>query len=334
MSTIIDVAKKAGVSKTTVSKILSGKENVRPATLEKVNRAMKELDYIPSGFAQIMRTGHARNIAVLLPEQFNYGYSEILRGIEMVVESNGYIMTVCSTGINAENQMDYLREMIRRQVDGILFFSYTRVEKNIDYLIQINKKIPVVVMDNILKDDEPLSMVRVDGYNLTRKAVQYLIDKGRRRIGFIRYDAIASATQERYEGYRASLKENGIRYDPKLVREAKPVSHFTSSYDQARALMNLPEPPNAIMAVTDYLAFGVIDYLRGAKIKIPQDVCVMGFDDMPLCTLMNPKLTTAAQGQLNVGRTGANLLFEQINNPNIMYKRILIPGDLIIRDTA
>jgi LacI family transcriptional regulator len=84
MSTIIDVAKKAGVSKTTVSKILGGKENVRPATLEKVNSAMKELDYIPSGFAQIMRTGYTKNIAILLPEQFNYGYSEILRGIEMV----------------------------------------------------------------------------------------------------------------------------------------------------------------------------------------------------------------------------------------------------------
>jgi len=334
MSTIIDVAKKAGVSKTTVSKILSGKTNVRPATLEKVNLAMKELDYIPSGFAQIMRTGFTKNIAILLPEQFNYGYSEILRGIEMVVENSGYIMTICSTGVNAENQMDYLREMIRRQVDGILFFSYTRVEKNINYLIQLNKKIPVVVMDNIIKDDEPLSLVRVDGYNLTRKAVQYLIDKGRKRIGFIRYETKASATLERYEGYRAALKENKIRFEPKLVREAKLGSHFTSSYDQSRILMNLPEPPDAIMAVTDFLALGVIDYLRGAKVKIPQEVCVMGFDDIPLCNLCSPKLSTASQGQYNVGRTAASLLFELIQNPEIGYRKILLPGDLIIRDTA
>ncbi|MCL2111215.1 MAG: LacI family transcriptional regulator [Clostridiales bacterium] len=334
MSTIIDVAKKAGVSKTTVSKILSGKGNVRPATLEKVNQAMKELDYIPSGFAQIMRTGTAKNIAVLLPEQFNHGYSEILRGIEMVVESSGYIMTVCSTGVNAENQMDYLREMVRRQVDGILFFSYARIEKNVNYLLRLSKKVPIVVMDNILKEDEPISMVRVDGYNLTRKAAQYLIDKGRTRIGYIRYESKNAATLERYEGYLTALKENGIKFDPKLVREANIESHITAGFEQARVLMHLSSPPTAIMTVTDMFAIGVIDYLREAKIKVPQEVCVMGFDDIPLCNWLSPKLTTASQGQLNVGRTAAKLLFEQIQNPEVGFRKILLPGDLIIRDTA
>ena len=334
MSTIIDVAKKAGVSKTTVSKILGGKENVRPATLEKVNRAMKELDYIPSGPAQTMRTGTAKNIAVLLPEQFNIGYSEILRGIEMVVESSGYIMTVCSTGVGAENQMDYLREMVRRQVDGIILFSYTRVEKNVTYLLRLSKKMPIVVMDNILTEGEAISMVRVDGYNLTRKAAQYLIDKGRRRIGYIRYESRAAATLERYAGYRAALKENGMHFDPKLVREANVESHITGGFEQTRMLMQLSNPPDAIMTVTDMLAIGVIDYLRESRIRIPQDVCVMGFDDIPLCNWVSPKLTTASQGQLNVGRTGANLLFEQIKNPEVGFRKILLPGDLIIRDTA
>ena len=334
MSTIIDVAKKAGVSKTTVSKILSGKENVRPATLEKVNRAMKELDYIPSGFAQIMRTGSTKTIAILLPEQFNFGYYEILRGIEMVLGKSGYITTVCSTGVNAENQMDYLREMIRRQVDGILFFSYTRVEKNINYLVQLNKRIPIIVMDNILKDDEPLSMVRVDGYNLTQKAVQYLIDKRCTRIGYIRYESKNAAGTERYAGYRAALKENKIRFDPKLVREASIESHITSGFEQARMLIQLSNPPDAIMTISDLLAIGVIDYLRGANIRVPKDICVMGFDDIPLCSFVSPKLSTASQGQLNVGRTAANLLLELIQNPEIGVRKILLPGDLIIRDTA
>jgi len=334
MSTIIDVAKRAGVSKTTVSKILGGKENVRPATLEKVNRAIKELDYIPSGFAQIMRTGSTKNIAILLPEQFNFGYYEILRGIDMVIGNSGYITTVCSTGVNAENQMAYLREMIRRQVDGILFFSYTRVEKNVSYLVHLSKKIPIIVMDNILMEDEPLSMVRVDGYNLTRKAAQYLIDKRRTRIGYIRYEAKNAATSERYAGYRAALKENGIKFDPKLVREANVETHIASGFENTRRLMQLSDPPDAIMTVTDMLAIGVIDYLRGANIRVPKDVCVMGFDDIPLCNFVSPKLTTASQGQLNVGRTAANLLLEQIQNPEIGVRKIILQGDLIIRDTA
>jgi len=271
---------------------------------------------------------------VLLPEQFNYGYSEILRGIEMVVKNKGYIMTVCSTGINAEDQMDYLRDMIRRQVDGIIFFSYTRIEKNINYLIKINKKIPVVVMDNILKDDEMLSMVRVDGYNLTRKATQYLIDKGRKRIGYIRYESKLSATSERYEGYRAALKENRIPFDPKLVREVNVETHITGGFEQAQILMHSSNPPDAIMTATDLLAIGAISFLREANIKVPKDVCVMGFDDILLCNWMTPKLTTASQGQLSIGRTGANLLFEQMQNPGAGVRKILLPGDLIIRDTA
>ena len=334
MSTIIDVAKRAGVSKTTVSKILGGKGNVRPATLQKVNQAMKELDYIPSGFAQTLRTGSSKNIAILLPEQFNFGYYEILRGIEMALKNSEYIMTVCSTGVNAEKQMDYLREMIRRQVDGIVVFSYTRVEKNINYLLRLNKKVPVIVMDNILEDGEPLSMVRVDGFNLTRKAAQYLIDKRRMRIGYIRYESKNAATSERYSGYLAALEENGIAFDPKLVREASAETHMTSGFEQARILMQLKNPPDAIMTVTDLLAIGALDYMREAGIMVPRDVCVMGFDDIPFCNWVNPKLSTASQGQLNVGRTAANLLFELMGNPETGFRKIILPGDLIIRDTA
>jgi len=176
--------------------------------------------------------------------------------------------------------------------------------------------------------------VRVDGKSLTKKAAQYLIDKGRRRIGYIRYQQRDAATTERFEGYRAALKANGIRYDAKLVREAEFESHISSGFEHTRELMRLAEPPDAIMTATDMLAIGALNYLREARFKIPEQVCVVGFDDIPLCKWLMPKLSTISQNQLNVGRTAANLLFEQIAHPETGHRRIILPGELVIRDTA
>jgi LacI family transcriptional regulator len=334
MSTIYDVAKKAGVSKTTVSKILSGKGNVRQTTLDKVEKAIDELDYIPSGFAQGMRVNHTKSISVLLPEQYNYGYFDILKGIEDAVVANDYIMTVCSTGIDAQQEMKYMREMIRRHVDGIIFFSYMRVEKNIEYLIRLSDKTPVIVMDNIVRDDEPLSVVRVDGFEVSRKGAQYLIDKGRKRIAYIKPGDEYAATSERYQGYLAAMKENRVDFDSGLVAESSFENHITGGYEAARRLMELPDPPDAIMTATDMFAIGVVNYLTENEVNIPEDVNVLGFDNIRLCSWIRPHLSTISQNQLNVGRTAFNLLLEQIKNPSMEPQKIIMHGELVIRDTT
>ncbi len=334
MSTIYDVAKRAGVSKTTVSKILSGKENVRQSTLDKVNKAMEELNYIPSHFAQGMRVAHTKSIAVLLPEQYNYGLSEILRGIEETSAMHGYTMIVCSTGIDANMQMQYLREMISRQVDGIIFFSYARIDKNIEYLIELNKKTPVIVMDALLHENEALSSVRIDGEKLTQKAVQYLIDKGRTRIAYIKALGKYTAGFERYLGYCAALEENHIAYDPKLVKEADFKNHLTAGYEVTHELIEMKDPPDAIMTMTDMFAIGALNCLLEAGIRVPEEINVMGFDNIPLCSWIRPKLSTASQNQHHVGRTAFQLMLELIQDPQIGFRRMLLQGELVIRDTT
>ena len=334
MSTIYDVAKRAKVSKTTVSKILSGKGNVRQSTLDKVNKAMKELDYIPSVFAQGLRINKTRSIAVLLPEQYNYGYFDILRGIETAVTAHNYTMTVCSTGIDNKRQKKYLREMLRWNVDGILFFSYARDDKNIEYLINIAKKTPVVVMDNVIKEDEPLSLVRVDGFQSSKKAAQYLIDKGRKRIAYVKALDKYAATTERYQGFLSAIEENNIDFDADLLRENDFGNHITGGYEAARALMNLKNPPDAIMTASDMFAIGVINYMNEAQIKVPEQVNVIGFDNIALCNWIRPKLSTISQNQRHIGETAFNLLLKQIENPEMEYSKIILPGELIIRDTT
>lgn len=329
MSTIYDVAKMAGVSKTTVSKILGGNKNVRPATLEKVNAAIKALDYVPSCFAQGMRKTGTKTIAVLLPEQYNYGYMELLAGIERCAHRNGYMTFVCSTGREGEYEAKYLREAVRRKADAILYFSYRRNEKSLEYLQRISKETAVVVMDNVLID-EKLDVVRVDGFRLTKNAIQYLSEKGCKKIAYIKGLDGYDATGERYRGYVQGLAECGLAFDENLVASAE----FTmeGGYEAARGLM--AKKPDAVLAATDMLALGALDYMKTAGIRVPKDVRVVGFDNISLCMWSRPRLSTISQNQKKVGETAAQRAIARILAPGRACEELILDGELILRETT
>lgn len=329
MSTIHDVARLAGVSKTTVSKILGGSKNVRPSTLARVNAAIRELDYVPNCFAQGMRRTGTKTIAVLLPEQYNYGYMEMLAGIEECANKNGYMTFVCSTGRNGEYEDRYLKEAVRRKADAILYFAYRRQGKSLEYLQHVSAKTAVVVMDNVLLG-EKLDVVRVDGFSLTKRMVRQLMKSGRKRIAYIRGPKECDATAERCSGYAAGLAGCGLAFDEALVVEAE----FTmeGGHEAARALM--AEKPDAIMATTDMLALGALDYLKGAGIRVPGEVAVVGFDDIPLCVWSRPRLTTISQNQRKVGEEAVRRALARIAEPDKEAGESLLAGEPVWRETT
>lgn len=329
MATIIDVAKLAGVSKTTVSKILGGKGTVREKTRLKIEEAMKKLDYTPNYFAQGMRTNKTNMIAVLIPDFSNSGYIEMLKGIEEAALEKGYMLIICNTGIEGQEELNYIRELIKRQIDGIVYFTYRGKRENIDFLIRISKDIPVVFMDHILEDEETVSYVMVDGFEGTREAVRYLVGKGRRSIGYIRGPLKNISTNERFLGYKQALADFNINFDSQLVYEGD--FTFKSGFEGAKKLMNLKTPPEAIVSATDIMAIGALKYLKYAGVSIPEAVNVIGFDDIPLCTLFDPPLTTVSQSQKVIGKLAAEVLLERIKNPDTPNKKILLKGELIIR---
>jgi len=328
MATIIDVAKLAGVSKTTVSKILSGKDGVRESSRLRVEDAMKKLGYTPNFFAQGMRTNKTKMIAIIAPDYSNLGYIEMFKGIEEKALEKGYMTMISNTGEQAEMELEYIKELVKRRVDGIIFFTYKGVRKNIDYLIKASKEIPVVFMDHII-EDEPVSYVMTNGFAGSRKAAEYLIRKGRCRIGYIKGPKSVRATHERFKGYLKALEDFNIKYNPELVYEGD--FHMKSGFDGAGYFMNLQSPPDAVMAATDIMAIGALKFLKHVGIDVPQGVNVIGFDDMPLCTLVEPPLTTVCQFQRKIGNTAAEVLIEKINNPLAENKRILMNGELVIR---
>ncbi len=329
MSTIYDVARLAGVSKTTVSKVLGGKCNVRESTLERVNAAIKQLDYVPNCFAQAMRKGGTKSIAVLLPEQYNYGYMEILAGIEEQASKQGYITFVCSTGRNGQHESAYLQEAVRRKAEAIIYFSYRRNPNSIAYLERIASQVAVVVMDNVLIG-ERLDVVRVDGLELTRQAVEHFAKRGCKRIAYVKGSDKYDVTSERFEGYLQGLKDCGLPELPELVCEAA----FTmeSGFEAAKALMR--QKPDVILAATDMLALGVLDYLQQQKIEVPQQVKLMGFDDIPLCRWSRPRLSTISQNQRVIGRCAVDLLLARIMRPERETAECLMNGELVLRETT
>ncbi len=327
-TTIYDVAKKAGVSKTTVSKFLNGKGNVKESTRTKINNAICELNYIPNCFAQSMRTNSTKTIAILLPEQYNYGYTSILKSAQEYANKEGYLSLVCSTGTHGENELDYLKEMYRRKVDGILFFTYSRIEANIAYLQSIAKDMAIVVMDNILKE-EKIDCVRTDGYTLSKKGAQYLIESGCKSIAYIKGKDIYLATKERYAGYLSAVSKAGLL--PMVIE-----SEFTveGGYLGVLQLLNAKRLPGAIMCATDLLAIGGLNCLREHNISVPKQVKLMGFDNTPFCKWTTPKLTTISQNHEEIGQTGVKQLLLRIKNKELPTTEKLIKGELIIREST
>ena len=164
MSTIFDVAKAAGVSKSTVSRVLNGESGVKEATREAVERAIRELKYTPSYLAQGIRTGKTKTIAMVVPEYTNIFYNELFRGVEDTALKYGYMVFVCNTEGSRRSEIEYTEEILKRNVDGIIYNTYSNSEKMLNYLRSLSQKLPVVYTNHLFREDEPVSYVYTDGF--------------------------------------------------------------------------------------------------------------------------------------------------------------------------
>lgn len=338
MYTILDVAKLAGVSRSTVSRVITGNGSVKIETLNKVKCAIEELNYTPSYFAQGIKTGKTKTLAMIVPDYSNVYYGEMFRGIEKIALENGYMVLICNTDKSSTRERIYVEELIKRKVDGIIYNTYKRSKDNIEYFTKLSKKTPVVFMDHIQGNDVKVPYVLAEGFDSSRKAVKYLISKGKKRIGYIRVPPYISVVQHRYEGYKQGLIESDITPDGNIVYQCPDneigKTHLEIGYEGARALMSKQDPPNAIMTSTDIMAIGAIKYLKKSGYRIPQDVSVIGFDNITLSTIVEPSLTTIAQPTCKIGEEAAKILLAKINGDEDVEDQIMFEAELIIREST
>ena len=327
--TIFDVAEKAGVSHSTVSRVLNNKNNVNAGTRERVLQVMAQLGYVGNVSARSLAGGSSRVVGLLV-DRLNSGYmEEIIRGIDEALEAQNYNLMLYTTHRQKTKEAAYVTRLTRDFADGLILI-VPRNEKA--YLETLQKrKFPYVLIDYQGYNRHVPSIIttnRKGGYDAT----SYLIEIGHRRIGFITGEMAYGCAPERLAGYRDALEEHGVPFEENLVSEGDFLQ--PQGYRCAQQLLSLPEPPTAIVASNDVMAFGVMEAARDLGLHIPDDLSIIGFDDIPQASHVHPPLSTVCQPLEEMGRSAATLLFKYIANPLTEVERVELSTRLIIRGSC
>jgi LacI family transcriptional regulator len=324
-----DVARHAGVSQTTVSHVLNNHMDIAipEETRQRIQSAMQELGYVPDRGARSLRTQKTYTIAAIIPDITNPFYPSFIRGIQDIVEANDYdLISYNSDGIR-EKEVKCLNSCQQNRVDGIitvLFYDYT------DLLLDLD--IPIVKLDPRPAGPHPFDILFTDGIEASRVITHYLVEKDYSPIAMIA-GVPGTPANLRMVGYKQALQEHNIPVDETLIKNGYYAEK--GGYEAMQNLLAQTRRPRAVFAANDLMAMGAMLAIREAGLRIPQDIAIAGFDDIPAARLVNPPLTTINQFQENLGRQAAEMLFERFSGSiNEEGRTVEAPFDLVLRESA
>lgn len=307
--TIYDIAKAAKVSITTVSKIMNNKSlDISEKTRQKVLKTMQEMDYKPSNVARSLVTKRTNVIGLLVPDISNPYFSEIARGVEDAAHRLGFNVIFCNTDEDQEKETEYIQILTKHEVDGLVFVPTAESPLASTQKIVATQK-PYVILDRIYDHcGENTRQVYSDNVCGGYLAAKYLAEKGHRRIGCITGSIRNKSSQDRLSGYKQALEEAAIAFDSSLVYEGN--YRYDSGVSGGEYLLR--QRVTAIFAENDMMASGVYAALAERDIHIPQDISIVGYDDITLSKMLSPQLTTILQPKLEMGRAAAEMLIHAI----------------------
>ena len=312
MTTIKEVARRAGVSIRTVSRVLNNHPHVADATRERVLSVIEELDFRPSAAARYMRTGQSQLIGFLTDEVAQNAFSyELIVGAQQAAWENGKLLFLLNTGNDPQVETQAINVMRDHQVEGIIYATmYHREIKH----SQFSTDIPIILV-NCFADDRSLPSIVPDEVGGGRLATETLLKHGHRRIGFVNVAAREPAPLGRLEGYQQALAEYGIPFDEDLVRfiEEPFEGLATSTYDCVLSLLQMSDPPTGIFCFNDMMALGAYDAVRKSNLRIPEDVAIVGFDNVEiLAAQIHPPLTTIELPYFEMGQLAIRMLLGEV----------------------
>jgi DNA-binding LacI/PurR family transcriptional regulator len=327
--TMRDVAKRAGVSVGTVSRVLNDSPAVREVTRQKVLTAIEELDYTPNPIARRLSLGKTLTIAVIVPFFTRPSFVERLRGVEYALADSEYDLILFNVE-SATRRDAYFHNVPRRErVDGLLIISLSPYDDEVDRFLQTG--VPTVLID---AHHPRLDRAVVDDVAGGRLATQHLIELGHRKIGYVS-DLLDNpfhfvSSRDRYKGYRQALAEADIPFRPEYHQQGK--HGRREAHETARDLLALPDPPTAIFTASDTQAAGVLAAAQEAGLKVPDGLSVIGYDDIEIAEYLH--LTTIRQPLFASGIEGVELLLESIAQSRPSPRQLLLPIELIVRRTT
>lgn len=314
---ILKIARLAGVSTATVSKILNGKDQaISEATRQRVLEIVEREKYVPNAIAKSLKIKHTKTIGLIIPDVMNLFFSELAKGVEDSADKVGYSLILCNTDNNPDKEKKYLQVLQAKMVDGIII---TAVENKNDTNL-MNCIAPVVLLDRDIQTEKPVGRIKIDNEKCIYDAVNHLYKKGCRNIGFISSKTVNTLSHERLKGYKKALGENNIPYNEDNVY----LGEYSIDTGYMGALKILEKGKiDGICCGNDLIAIGAMRALKGKNISIPEDIKVIGLDDIFISCYMDPPLTTIKQPIYDMGHEAVNLLIDMIEKRETKLLRVL-----------
>jgi DNA-binding LacI/PurR family transcriptional regulator len=326
---IKDVAKRAGVSSATVSRVLANKDVVKLATREKVLKAVAELGYKPSRVARSLRVKSSQIIGLIISDIQNPFFTSLVRAVEDLAHKNNYALFLCNSDESLEKETLYVDLMLAERVAGVIIAPTDEQTNPCKRLLDAN--VPLVSIDRRILDCN-VDTVLVDNVLGAYKLTEHLIVNGHTRIGAILGAPHITTGRERLEGYKQALNANDLLFDWTLVRMGMPKIEVGKRF--TRELLNMPIPPTAIFTGNNLLTIGALGEINECRMRIPHDIALAGFDDPDWARLVNPRLTAVAQPTYELGRQAANLILKRISNPDRPPELIILEPTIMYRESS
>lgn len=328
--TIRDIAKKANVSHATVSRVLAGSPLVAEKTRMKIQQLIDEIGYVPNAMAQGLATNRSNIIGMVIPDIINPYFAEIAKGLKDVAAEAGYNIFFCDTDNDIEKEIRYIEELYNQRVSGLII---TPVSDNFDHIV---KRFPYegpIVFLSYQPDDEKANYVMTNSYNISHMGTRYLLQLGHRDIAFIGHEENRRTSTQRYEGYRAAMAEYGA--EPFTGGELRFAVRKNIGYELTKELLLKGPLPTAIMAYNDMTALEAIEAIEDFGLSVPDDISIVGVDDVYISNLHRIQLTTVSQPKYRIGEECARILIDKIQGSagDKPIQKILEP-DLVIRKTC
>lgn len=327
MASIKDVAKVAGVSTATVSRVLSNGIHVRPEVRERVMNAIAQLDYRPNLLARSLRSQHSNTIGLIVSDIRNPFFTSISRAVEDMAYEQGYSLLLCNTDENPEKETIYLNLMQDENVAGIIFSPTRQTAMNVS---ASDFAFPLVIVDRSVGDAD-VDAVLLDNVDAGYRLTTHLIENGYQRIAAL-CGEMSTTGRERQQGYEKALQAHNLSRLPEHVKFLQP--RIETGYAATMKMLSSSNRPDAILATNSMIAAGVLQAIRECNLTIPDDIALVTFDETTWASLVQPAITLIAQPTYEIGKTAAELLLQRVAEPTRSTRQVILKGQLVVRGSS
>lgn len=333
MATIHDIARELNITASTVSRALQDHPRISETTKKAVLKVAKKLNYQPNHIAAALRKGKSQIIGIIVPTADRSFFASVIRGIEEIANKAHYNVMICQSYDDYDKEVSTVEALLNARVDGIIA-SFAKGTENFSHFQKIkDRQIPLILFDRSYQDPE-ISHVVIDDFLGAYSAVEHLIQQGCRRIAHFNSPKKISIFKERFRGYKEALENYGIPFDRNLVIESN--LQLEDGRMSMQQLMQAGQMPDGIFSASAYSAMGALEVLKANKIRVPEDVSIVGFSNEAFMSFCDPPMSAVDQQSMRIGNVAAEIFLEQISSKNSTFvpKRIVLTPELVIRKSS